>query len=60
MHSDDTCYLSTFTMATTAQPVITILKRRRADAPFAQTKFYKKTAKGKVMNSELDLDEDDD
>ncbi|CAD6582390.1 MAG: exosome catalytic subunit dis3 [Tremellales sp. Tagirdzhanova-0007] len=46
-------------MAPTASPVvnaskphppITILKRARADLPLAQTKFFKKTAKGKVLN----------
>jgi len=33
-------------------PPITILKRARTELPLAQTKFLKKTAKGKVLNSE--------
>jgi exosome complex exonuclease DIS3/RRP44 len=48
-------------MATTAPPIagsskphppITILKRTRADLPLSQTKFLKKTARGKVLNCE--------
>ncbi|GFZ46672.1 Chromosome disjunction protein 3 [Saitozyma sp. JCM 24511] len=31
-------------------PPITILKRTRADLPLSQTKFLKKTARGKVLN----------
>jgi exosome complex exonuclease DIS3/RRP44 len=46
-------------MATVATPIagsskphppITILKRNRADVPLSQTKFLKKTAKGKVLS----------
>lgn len=33
-------------------PPITILKRTRADLPLSQTKFLKKTARGKVLNCE--------
>lgn len=33
-------------------PKITIMKRSRADVPFAQRKFLKKTKKGKVMKGE--------
>lgn len=52
-------------MAATAGPVagssrphppITILKRSRADLPVSQTKFLKKTAKGKVLNCKLESD----
>ncbi len=32
-------------------PKITILKRTRADVPFAQKKFLKKTRRGKVLKS---------
>jgi exosome complex exonuclease DIS3/RRP44 len=32
------------------RPAITILKRTRADLALSQTKFLKKTAKGKVLN----------
>jgi len=51
--------LTYITMATTATPIagsskphppITILKRARADVPLSQTKFLKKTAKGKVLS----------
>jgi hypothetical protein len=33
--------------------MITIVKRQRDDGPFAQRKFFKKTAKGKVLKGEL-------
>lgn len=36
-----------------AMPKITIMKRSRADVPFAQRKFLKKTKRGKVMKGEL-------
>jgi hypothetical protein len=34
-------------------PPITILKRTRQDIPLAQNKFFKKTAKGKVLQCRL-------
>ncbi|EKC97971.1 nucleolar exosome component, involved in rRNA processing and RNA degradation, Dis3p [Trichosporon asahii var. asahii CBS 8904] len=34
-----------------SHPPITIIKRQRADAPLAQNKFLKKTARGKVLQS---------
>jgi hypothetical protein len=37
-----------------SRPHITILKRTRADLPLSQTKFLKKTAKGKVLNCMYD------
>lgn len=33
------------------EPIV-ILKRQRQDGPFSQKKFFKKTAKGKVLKSE--------
>lgn len=36
-----------------SHPPITILKRQRADAPLAQNKFLKKTARGKVLQCKL-------